>query len=115
MPDACKNAFNENPSNVIARVQSIIHVNGFHSAICPYHPSISSTGKKAELIKMNTKIIGNSELTTSWDPVLNAMAIRKLPTPIDRKEVIKTRAKALLTPPDNSAPKAKKIAMRIVA
>ena len=64
---------------------------------------------------MNTKIIGKSELTTSCDPVLNAIAIKKLPTPIDRKEVRKTRAKALLAPPDNSAPKAKKMIMRIVA
>ena len=97
------------------RVQSIIHVKGFHSAIFPYHPSINSTGKKAELIKINTKITGNSELTTSCDPVLKAIAIKKLPTPIDKKDVTKTRANALLAPPDSSAPKAKKIIIRIVA
>ena len=53
-PDAWIRLAQEKPSIVKDRVQSIIHVSGFHSAICPYQPSINSTGKKAELIKIKT-------------------------------------------------------------
>jgi hypothetical protein len=43
------------------------------------------------------------------------MAIKKLPTPIERNEVMRISAKALLIPPESSAPKAKKTKIRIVA
>ena len=95
----------ENPSTVKALVQSITQVSGFHFAIAPYQPSISSTGKNAELMKIKTKIRGKREFTTSCEPVFKAIARRKLPTAIDRYEVMNISDNALGAPPVRFAPK----------
>ena len=104
IPTALPRLDHEKPSTVSALVQSITHVRGFHLAKSPYQPSMRSTGKKAELMKIKTNISGKRELTTSCEPVRRATAIKKLPTAIARNEVINISDSALGIPPLSSAP-----------